>query len=246
VRGLVPGTRAVVTGAGRGIGRAEAIALARAGARVVVGYGTSAEAADAVVAEIAAAGGEAHAVQADMADPDAVVALMDRAAELLGGIDVLVSNAGVEHFGALGSVTAAEFDATFGVNTRGQFLAAQAAQAHMGEGGRIVLTSSISATMGVPGHAVYAGSKAAVEAMVRCLALDLVRRGITVNAIAPGGTTSDMSAENGPHYDNELTAISWPMGRYGEPEDITPTVLFLASPDSAWITGQTLRVSGGQ
>ena len=244
--GLVPGTRAVVTGGSRGIGRAEAIALARAGARVVVGYGSSAEAADAVVAEIVAVGGEAHAVQADMADPDAVVALMDAAAELLGGIDVLVSNAGVEHFGALGSVTAAEFDATFAVNTRGQFLAAQAAQAHMGEGGRIVLTSSISATMAVPGHAIYAGSKAAVEAMVRCLALDLVRRGITVNAIAPGGTTSDMSAENGPHYANDLTAISWPMGRYGEPEDITPTVLFLASRDSAWITGQTLRVSGGQ
>jgi 3-oxoacyl-[acyl-carrier protein] reductase len=246
VTGLVPGTRAVVTGGSRGIGRAEAIALARAGARVVVGYGSSAEAAAAVVAEIAAVGGEAHAVQADMADPDAVVALMDAAAELLGGIDVLVSNAGVEHFGALGSVTAAEFDATFAVNTRGQFLAAQAAQAHMGEGGRIVLTSSISATMAVPGHAIYAGSKAAVEAMVRCLALDLVRRGITVNAIAPGGTTSDMSAENGPHYANDLTAISWPMGRYGEPEDITPTVLFLASRDSAWITGQTLRVSGGQ
>jgi 3-oxoacyl-[acyl-carrier protein] reductase len=246
VTGLVPGTRAVVTGGSRGIGRAEAIALARAGARVVVGYGSSAEAADAVVAEIVAVGGEAHAVQADMADPDAVVALMDAAAELLGGIDVLVSNAGVEHFGALGSVTAAEFDATFAVNTRGQFLAAQAAQAHMGEGGRIVLTSSISATMAVPGHAIYAGSKAAVEAMVRCLALDLVRRGITVNAIAPGGTTSDMSAENGPHYANDLTAISWPMGRYGEPEDITPTVLFLASRDSAWITGQTLRVSGGQ
>jgi 3-oxoacyl-[acyl-carrier protein] reductase len=246
VTGLVPGTRAVVTGGSRGIGRAEALALAEAGARVVVGYGHSAEAADAVVAQIAGNGGEAHAVQADMADPDAVVALMDRAAELLGGIDVLVSNAGIEHFGELGTVTAAEFDATFAVNTRGQFLAAQAAQAHMGEGGRIVLTSSISATMGVPGHAVYAGSKAAVEAMVRCLALDLVRRGITVNAIAPGGTTSDMSAENGPHYANDLTAISWPMGRYGEPEDITPTVLFLASPDSAWITGQTLRVSGGQ
>jgi NAD(P)-dependent dehydrogenase (short-subunit alcohol dehydrogenase family) len=246
VTGLVPGTRAVVTGGSRGIGRAEALALADAGARVVVGYGNSAEAADGVVAEISEKGGEAYAVRADMADPDAVVTLMDRAAELLGGIDVLVSNAGIEHFGALGDVTADEFDAVFAVNTRGQFLAAQAAQAHMGEGGRIVLTSSISATMGVPGHALYAGSKAAVEAMVRCLALDLVRRGITVNAIAPGGTTSDMSAENGPHYDNDLTAISWPMGRYGEPEDIAPTVLFLASPDSAWITGQTLRVSGGQ
>lgn len=244
--GLRAGTRAVVTGASRGIGRAEAIALADAGARVVVGYGRSAEAADAVVAEIGARGGEAYAVPADMADPDAVVALVERAAELLGGIDVLVSNAGVEHFGALGSVSAAEFDATFAVNTRGQFLAVQAAQAHMGEGGRIVLTSSIAATTGVPGHALYAGSKAAVEAMVRCLALDLVRRGITVNAIAPGGTSSDMSVENGPHYDNDLTAIAWPMGRYGTPEDITPTVLFLASPQSAWITGQTLRVSGGQ
>jgi NAD(P)-dependent dehydrogenase (short-subunit alcohol dehydrogenase family) len=240
------GTRAVVTGAGRGIGRAEALALAGSGARVVVNYARSADAAAAVVDDITAAGGEAHAVEADMADPDAVTALMDRAADLLGGIDVLVSNAGIEHFGELGTVAADDVDRVFAINTRGQFLAVQAAQRHMGEGGRIICTSSIAAGLAVPGHALYAGSKAAVEAMVRCLALDLVGRGITVNAIAPGGTSSDMSAENGPHYANDLTAISWPMGRYGEPDDITPMVLFLAAPQSGWITGQTLRVSGGQ
>ncbi|GAA4828468.1 3-oxoacyl-ACP reductase FabG [Actinomycetospora corticicola] len=244
--GVVAGTRVVVTGASRGIGRAEALALAAEGARVVVGYGRSADAADAVVAEITDAGGEAHAVAADMADPAAVTALMDRAAELLGGIDVLVSNAGIEHFGALGTITAEEFDHVFAVNTRGQLLAVQAAAAHMGSGGRIVCTSSIAASTPVPGHALYAGSKAAVEAMVKVLALDLVPRGITINAIAPGGTTSDMSAENGKHYDNDLAPIAWPMGRYGEPEDITPLVRFLASPESGWMTGQTLRISGGQ
>lgn len=238
--------RAVVTGASRGIGRAEALALADAGMRVVVGYATSADAAQGVVDEITAAGGEAHAVQADMADPDAVAALMTRAVELLGGIDVLVSNAGIEHFGDLGAVGAEEFDRTFAVNTRGQFLAVQEAQRHMGEGGRIVCTSSISATTAVPRHAVYAGSKAAVEAMVKCLALDLAPRGITVNAIAPGGTTSDMSAENAAEYENDLAPLGWPMGRFGEPGDITPLVRFLTSPESGWITGQTLRVSGGQ
>ena len=240
------GTRAVVTGAGRGIGKAEALALAATGASVVVNYAHSAGPARQVVEEITAAGGEAYAVQADMADPDGPDALMDRAADLLGGLDVLVSNAGVEHFGDLGSVTAAEFDAAFSVNTRGQFLAVQAAARHMGEGGRIVCTSSMSATTPFPRHAVYSGSKRAVEAMVACLALDLAPRGIAINAVAPGGTSSDMADQHGASYDSDYVPHVLPSGRMGEPGDITPVVGFLCSPGSGWITGQTIRIAGGQ
>ena len=243
---LTEATRTVVTGAGRGIGRAEALALAGSGARVVVNYAHSADAAQQVVDEIVARGGEGHAVRADMADPHGPDALMDGAADLLGGIDVLVSNAGIEHFGDLGTVTAAEVDAAFAVNTRGQFLAVQAAQRHMGRGGRIVATSSMSASTPFPRHAIYSATKSAVESMVACLALDLAPRGITVNAIAPGGTASDMADEHGASYDSDYVPRALPSGRLGEPSDITPVVAFLCSPESGWITGQTLRVAGGQ
>lgn len=239
------GARAVVTGAGRGIGRADAVALAEAGATVVVNYSHSADAADEVVAQITAAGGRAHAVGADLTDPDAITALMDRAAELMGGIDVLVSNAGIEHFGDLGSVTAEEFDTVFTLNTRAQFLAVQAAQKHMGEGGRIVCMSSISARKPFPRHALYSGSKAAVESMVACLALDLAPRKITINAIAPGGIASDMSQQAGKDYDSDFVPRAQPMGRIGQPSDIAPVIRFLSSPESGWITGQTIVISGG-
>lgn len=239
-------SRAIVTGAGRGIGQAEALALAQAGARVVVNFARSAGPAQRVVDTITAAGGEAYGVQADMADPNGPEELVDRAVDLLGGLDVLVSNAGIEHFGELGSVTASELDEVFAVNARGQFLAVQAAARHMGEGGRIVCTSSMSATTPFPRHAIYSGSKRAVEAMVACLALDLAPRGITINAIAPGGTSSDMADQHGGSYDTDYVPRALPSGRMGEPSDIAPVVRFLCSPESGWITGQTLRVSGGQ
>lgn len=240
------GTRAVVTGAGRGIGKAEALALAASGARLVVNYAHDGDAAGRVVEEIRASGGEAYAVAADMADPQGPDDLMDRAVSLLGGLDVLVSNAGVEHFGDLGTVGAAEFDAAFAVNTRGQFLAVQGAAGHMGQGGRIVCTSSMSATTAFPRHAVYSGSKRAVEAMVACLALDLAPRGIAINAIAPGGTASDMADQHGANYDSDYVPRALPSGRMGDPSDIASVVNFLCSPQSGWITGQTIRVAGGQ
>jgi NAD(P)-dependent dehydrogenase (short-subunit alcohol dehydrogenase family) len=225
-KGILSGRRAVVTGAGRGIGRAEALALAEAGAEVVVNYSRSEDAALAVVDEIKARGGRACAIGADMADPVAVGKLMSEARSRLGGIDILCSNAGVEHFGALGEV--------------------KEAVPHMGPGGRIVCTSSVSAAEPFPKHALYSGSKAAVEAMVRCLALDLAALEITINAIAPGGTTSDMAAAYGHHYETDLAPHRLPFGRLGQPADIAKVVRFLVSDDSAWITGQTIRVSGGQ
>jgi NAD(P)-dependent dehydrogenase (short-subunit alcohol dehydrogenase family) len=240
------GRRAVVTGGGRGIGRAEALALAQGGARVVVNYAHSADAAVGVVQEIEQIGGEAYAVAADVGDPSAISALMSSAADALGGIDILCSNAGIEHFGELGTVSADEFDRVFAVNTRGQFLAVQEATRVMGDGGRIVCTSSVSATTPFRQHAVYSGSKAAVEGMVKCLALDLAARGITINAIAPGGTSSDMSAEYTPFYEAGGGPLQFPFGRMGTPEDIAKVVRFLASPDSGWITGQTIRIAGGE
>lgn len=244
--GLLEGVRAVVTGAGRGIGRAEALALAGAGAEVVVHNSSSADTARGVVDDIRAAGGRAHLVRADLSDPDQVPGLIQEVVQTLGGLDVVIGNAGIEHFGALGTVTAKEIDDVFAVNTRAPFLVAQEAQKSMLAGGRIILTSSISATTPFPGHAIYSGSKAAVSAMVQCLALDLAPRGITVNAIAPGGTDSAMAARYGHLYESDLAPAVVPMGRLAEPAEIADAVLFLASPLSRWITGQTLRVSGGQ
>jgi NAD(P)-dependent dehydrogenase (short-subunit alcohol dehydrogenase family) len=233
------GKRAVVTGGGKGIGRAEVLTLSAAGARVVVNYSRSAESAERLVREITDSGGEAHAVRADIADVAQIAELMERSAALLGGIDILCSNAGIEHFGDLADVTADDFDRIFAVNTRGQFFAVQQAVARMGAGGRVLCTSSISATSPFPGHAVYSGSKAAVESMVRCLALDLAASDITINAIAAGGTNSDMSAENAHKYETDLVQLRMP-------EDIAKVVRFLVSPDAGWITGQTIRVAGGQ
>lgn len=240
------GRRALVTGGARGIGRAEALALADGGVHVALGYGRSADSAAQTVRDIEARGGRAFCLPADVTDPDAVAELVAAAADRLGGLDILVSNAGVEHFGDLGEITPAEFDAVFAVNTRGQFLAVQEAQRHMADGGRIICTSSVSASTAFPRHAVYSASKAAVEAMVACLALDLAPRGITINAVAPGATASDMATEYAADYDTDYAPTVMPMGRFAEPADIARVVRFLASPDAGWITGQTIRVAGGQ
>jgi len=240
------GKRAVITGGSRGIGRAEALALAAAGVRLVINYSRGSSAATRLVEEIAAAGGEAYAVKADMAEPAQIGELMDTAAKTLGGIDILCSNAGIEHFGALTEVAPEDFDRVFAVNTRGQFFAVARASEHMSDGGRIVCTSSVSATTPFAEHAIYSGSKAAVEGMVRCLALDLAPKGITINAIAPGGTYSDMADEYAHRYGAYVAADRLPFGRMAYPEDIAKVVRFLTAPDSGWITGQTIRIAGGQ
>jgi len=247
------GRTALVTGGNRGIGAAIVRRLVAEGASVAINYRSGAEAAEALAAEINAGGGRAVALQADVSDPEASRSLVQRTVEALGGLDVLISNAGVEYFGPLESITKADFDRVFGVNVAGQLFVTQAAAAVMGSGGSIVLMSSVSARIAVLEHSVYAASKAAVQALALNLAPELAARGININAVAPGGTRSDMSAENGPNYihpalrhlpPETLTPTVSAWGRFAEPAEVAAAVAFLASPDGAFVTGATLGVDG--
>ncbi|MFJ5644968.1 SDR family NAD(P)-dependent oxidoreductase [Streptomyces sp. NPDC093223] len=249
------GKVAVVTGGSRGIGAAVARRLVQEGAAVAVGYRGDEEAAAALVAELAEGGGRALAMRADVADPEQTRALVERAVAEFGRLDVLASCAGVEHFDALEGITPADFDRIFAVNTRGQLFAVQHAAAHLGEGGRIVLTSSVSASRAFFGHTLYAASKAAVESMVLNLSAELGRRGIAVNAIAPGGTATDMAREHGASYLHPDLAgkqdlddwlrVGVALRRLAEPSEIAAGYAFLASADASYMTGRTLRLDGG-
>ncbi|WEO93460.1 SDR family oxidoreductase [Streptomyces sp. FXJ1.172] len=249
------GKVAVVTGGSRGIGAAVATRLAAEGAAVVIGYRDNQRAADELVSAVVADGGRALALRADVADPDQTGALIDRAVSEFGQLDVLASCAGVEHFDALENIAPADFDRVFTVNTRGQLFAVQHAAAHMRAGSRIVLTSSVSASRAVFHHTLYAASKAAVESMVLNLSAELGRRGITINAIAPGGTATDMAAEHGARYQHPQLRGTMPMeqwlsvhgalGRLARPEEVAAGYAFLASDDAAYMTGRTLPVDGG-
>ncbi|MEV7189062.1 SDR family oxidoreductase [Kitasatospora sp. NPDC093102] len=249
------GKVAVVTGGSGGIGAAVAARLAAEGAAVVIGYRGNRQAADELAATLAADGGRALAVRADVADPEQTKALIERAVSEFGRLDALASCAGIEHFDALENLTPADFDRIFTVNTRGQLFAVQHAAAHMRKGGRIVLTSSVSASRAVFGHTLYASSKAAVESMVLNLSAELGRRGITINAIAPGGTDTEMAAEHAAGYQHPQLRDSMPLsqwlsvhgalGRLARPEEIAAGYAFLASDDAAYMTGRTLPMDGG-
>ena len=194
------GKRALVTGGSRGIGAAIVRRLADEGATVAINYVADESSADALVAELTDRGHRAAAFRADVGDREQIRNLVQQAVAEFGGLDILASNAGVEHFGALESITEADFDHVFHINVAGQLFATQAAAAAMTGGGRVLLTSSISARIGVYQHSLYAASKAAVSAMVLNLAPELAERGIAINALAPGGTATDMAAEVGARY----------------------------------------------
>ncbi|OIJ88978.1 dehydrogenase [Streptomyces sp. MUSC 14] len=249
------GKVAVITGGSGGIGAAVARRLASEGAAVAIGYRGNKDAADALVDELAANGGRAIAVQADAADAEQTQALIDRVVTEFGRLDVLVSCAGIEHFDALENITPDDFDRVFAVNTRGQLFAVQHAAAHMGAGGRIVLTSSVSASKAFFGHTLYAASKAAVEAMVLNLSAELGEKGITINAIAPGGTATAMAVEYGagylhPELAGKTSLSDWlktqvALKRLAEPSEVAAGYAFLASDDAAYMTGRTLQYDGG-
>ena len=187
------GKVALVTGSGRGIGSAMATELARRGAKVVLNYANSADSANQLVQEIKKHGGDAIALKADVGNVSETIKLMDDAVEHFGQLDIVCSNSGVVSFGHVKDVTEEEYDRVMRINTRGQFFVAREAYKHLSVGGRIILMGSITGqAKGVPKHAVYSGSKGAIETFVRCMAIDCGDKKITVNCVAPGGIKTDM------------------------------------------------------
>ena len=239
---------AVVTGASKGIGASIAKHLAAEGAAVVVNYSSSKAGADRVVAEITAKGGRAVSVQANVARQADIHRLFAEAKKAFGQIDILVNNAGVYEFAPIEAVTAEHFHKMFDLNVLGLILASQEAIKYFGpEGGSIVNISSVASTLAPPNASVYSATKAAVDAVTRSLAKELGPRKIRVNSINPGMVETEGVHAAG-FADSEMrkqTEATTPLGRIGQPDDIAPAVVFLASPESSWITGETLYISGG-
>ena len=241
---------ALVTGASRGIGRATALALARAGAHVLVHYGHSAQEAASVVAAIQAENGRANAVSADLGTPDGAALLAEQVRSIVGDrLDVLVLNAGISKSARIADYTVEDFDNLFATNVRGPFFLVQQLVPVLGEGSSIVVISSATARtvagkpgLGNPSVIAYASTKGAIETLVKHWAVILGPGGIRVNAIAPGVIDTDMSnftkTEAG-------RAVALEMQRIGKPEDIADVVAFLASDAARWITGASIPVDGG-
>lgn len=244
-----PTTRrvAIVTGASRGIGAAIAQRLAADGLAVVVNYAGRADEAAGVVAAIQAAGGQALAVQADVADPAAVRALFETTEHEFGRVDVLVNNAGVmpPQLPTLVNTTDEEFDKLFAINVKGSFSAMREAAQRLQPGGRIVNFSSSLVGTALPGYSVYAGGKAAIETMTLVLARELRGKAITVNAVAPGPTATALFLDGKTPELIARLAQAAPLERLGTPEDIANVVAFLVGEQGGWINGQTLRANGG-
>jgi 3-oxoacyl-[acyl-carrier protein] reductase len=241
------GKVAVVTGASKGIGAAIAKSLSAAGAAVVVNYSSSKDGADRVVAEIKANGGKAIAVKGDIGKAADVRRLFDETKKVFNKLDVLVNNAGVYKFLPLEEITEDEFHREFNINVLGTILATQEAVKHFGPNGGSIINMSSIASAGVPEAAVYSGAKSAVDAITRGLAAELGPRKIRVNAIAPGGVETEGTHSGGiMGSDLEKAMVAGtPLGRIGQPDDIARVAVFLASDDSAWITGERLTASGG-
>lgn len=243
--GAFAGKTAIVTGSSRGIGSRIAEAFAAAGANVVVNYSGSQGKAEEVVRRIEKQGGRAAAIRADVSRVAEIRALFEQTVETFGGVDILVNNAGVMHTIPLAQVTEEEFDRQFAVNVKGTFFACQAAAEHLNPGGRIINFSTSVVGAMFPGYSVYAGTKGAVEQFTRQLAKELGPKNITINALAPGPVNTELFLEG--KSEQQVAGIVGmnAFGRLGETEDITGAVLFLASEEARWITGQTLRVNGG-
>jgi len=242
------GKVAVVTGASKGIGASIAKALAEEGASVIVNYSSSKRDAERVVAEISARGGRAIAVQGDVSKPTDIERLFSAARRSFDRLDILVNNAGTYEFAPLESVTEQHFHKHFDLNVLGLLLATKEAVKHMGpEGGSIINIGSVASSMRMPNSAVYAASKAAVDAITGVLAKELGPRKIRVNAISPGMIETEGSRAGGfvgTDFQKTVEAQA-PLGRMGQPDDIAPTAVYLASSDSKYMTGETLLVSGG-
>jgi 3-oxoacyl-[acyl-carrier protein] reductase len=236
---------AIITGASRGIGAAVAQRLAKDGFAVVVNYASSSTEADALVAELTAAGAKAIAVKADVSNADDVRRMFDTAEQQLGKVDVLVNNAGVLKTVPLADTSDALYDQTFDINVRGTFNTLREAAARMNDGGRIVNFSSTTLALNMPGYAIYNATKAAVEAFTHVFAKELRGRNITVNAVAPGPIATSLFLDGKTEEQIQNFAKMPPLQRLGQPEDIASVVAFLVGADSGWVNGQILRANGG-
>jgi 3-oxoacyl-[acyl-carrier protein] reductase len=239
------GKGAIVTGGSRGIGRAIVKRLAGDGARVVFSYLQDQDAADRMVGEVAAAGGQAFAVRADQGSLDDLGRLFTVADERLDGLDVVVANAGSVDPTPIGDVTEELYDRYMAVNMRGPFFLLQHAGRALRDGGRIICISTDNTRLHAPGIALYTGAKGALEHFTAVAALEFGGRGITVNAVSPGTVDTDLLRSANPGETFEEVVAETALRRLGQPDDIARVVAFLAGPDSGWITGQVLRVDGG-
>ena len=242
------GKVAVVTGASKGIGAAIAKRLAAEGAAVVVNYASSKAGADKVVAEITSAGEKAVAVQANVAKKADIDRLFAETKKTFGALDILVNNAGIYEFSPLEGITEEHFHKQFNLNVLGLILASQAAaRLFDSTGGSIINISSVVSTLAVPNAAVYSGTKGAVDAITRSLASELGPRRIRVNAIRPGMVETEGTRAAGIDESEMKKQVQaqTPLGRLGQPDDISGTAVFLASADSSWITGETFVIAGG-
>ncbi|MFP3613399.1 SDR family oxidoreductase [Paraburkholderia sp. SIMBA_050] len=236
---------AIVTGASRGIGAAVARRLAKDGFAVAVNYASSSNEADALVAELTAAGTRAIAIQADLSNADDVRRMFEVTEQQLGKIDVLVNNAGVLKPMPLADTSDALYDHNFDINVRGTFNTLREAAARMNDGGRVVNFSSTTLGLNMPGYAIYNATKAAVEAFTHVFAKELRGRKITVNAVAPGPVATALFLDGKTDEQIQTFVNMPPLQRLGQPDDIASVVSFLAGPDAGWVNGQVLRANGG-
>lgn len=246
--GKLTGKVAVVTGASKGIGAAIAQAYGAEGAAVVVNYSSSKAGADRVVAEIAKQGGKAVAVQADMSKQEDIQRLFAETQKAFGRLDILVNNAGIYEFMPLDQITPEHFHKQFNLNVLGLILASQEAAKRFGDNGGVIINiSSIASTTAPTSTTVYSATKSAVDTVTKVLAKELGPRKIRVNALNPGmiETEGVRSAGITESDFRRQTELETPLGRIGQPQDIAPVAVFLASDDSGWVTGETLHVSGG-